>query len=152
MIFLHTLTNFWNRQTAERSQDSDSTVSIIIHQVSRSILTCRSLIFQPVQANSPIPVQISQNPKFFPFFKDCVGALDGSHIPAVVPLEEQGVFRNWKKFIRQNLLAVSNFDMTFAYALAGWECGWKDPWTWTWTRKRKGMSENKMCLIACRGS
>jgi hypothetical protein len=48
-----------------------------------------------------------------------VGVL--SHIPAVVPLEEQGVFRNRKKFISQNLLSVSNFDMTFAYALAGWE-------------------------------
>jgi hypothetical protein len=121
MIFLHTLSNFSNRQTAERFQHSGSTVSIIIHQVANSILKCRSLIFQPAQANSPIPVQISQNPKFFPFFKDCVGALDGSHIPAFVLLEEQGVFRNRKKFISQNLLAVSNFDMTFAYALAGWE-------------------------------
>ena len=121
MIFLHTLTNFSNRQTAERFQHSGSTISTTIHQVVESILKCRSLIFQPVKANCPIPVQISQNPKFFPFFKDCMGALDGSHIPAVVSLEEQGVFRNRKKFISQNLLAVSNFDMTFSYALAGWE-------------------------------
>ena len=121
MIFLHTLTNFSNRQTAERFQHSGSTISAIIHEVADSILKCRSLIFQPVKANSPIPLQISQNPKFSPFFRDCIGALDGSHIPAVVAVEEQGVFRNRKKFISQNLLAVSNFDMTFSYALAGWE-------------------------------
>lgn len=77
MIFLHTLTNFSNRQTAERFQHSGSTISTIIHQVAESILKCRSSIFKPVKANSPIPTQILQNPKFFPFFKDCVGALDG---------------------------------------------------------------------------
>ncbi|TDL14016.1 hypothetical protein BD410DRAFT_697498, partial [Rickenella mellea] len=30
--------------------------------------------------NSPTPSEIELNPKLFPFFKDCIGALDGSHI------------------------------------------------------------------------
>ncbi|KAH8109015.1 hypothetical protein DFH11DRAFT_1470295, partial [Phellopilus nigrolimitatus] len=31
------------------------------------------------------PSEISDNPKFFPFFKDCLGAIDGTHISAFVP-------------------------------------------------------------------
>jgi hypothetical protein len=59
-------------------------------------------------------------PKFAPFV-GAIGALDGSHIPAVVSPEEQSTFRNRKQAITQNLLAVSNFDLTFSYALGGWE-------------------------------
>ena len=37
-------------------------------------------------------------------------------------LRENGVFRNRKKFISQNdVLAVTNFNLTFSYALCGWE-------------------------------
>jgi DDE superfamily endonuclease len=38
-----------------------------------------------------------------------------------VPIEEHGFFRNRKKYISQNVLAVVNFDLTFSYALCGWE-------------------------------
>jgi hypothetical protein len=31
-------------------------------------------------AHNPIPPQIYNNPKFWPYFKDAIGALDGSHI------------------------------------------------------------------------
>ncbi len=30
-----------------------------------------------------ISTGISSNPKFSPFFDDCIGAIDGSHIPVV---------------------------------------------------------------------
>lgn len=39
----------------------------------------------------------------------------------MVPPYEQSTFRNRKKFISQNELAVANFDFTFAYALPGWK-------------------------------
>jgi len=68
-----------------------------------------------------IPTEISSNPKFSPFFDDCIGAIDGSHIPAVVEESEQNAFRNHKGFISQNVLGVVNFDLTFQFLLAGWE-------------------------------
>ena len=39
---------------------------------------------QPV-ASDPIPPQIHNNSKFFPFFKDAVCAIDGSHIHSAPP-------------------------------------------------------------------
>jgi hypothetical protein len=34
--------------------------------------------------DSPIPHEIRSNPKFFLFFEDCDGAIDGPHIYAIV--------------------------------------------------------------------
>jgi hypothetical protein len=65
--------------------------------------------------------QVSSNPKFSPFFEDCIGAIDGSHIPAVAEESEQQAFRNCKGFLSQNVLGVVNFDLTFQFALTGWE-------------------------------
>ncbi len=45
-----------------------------------------------------IPTEISSNPKFSPFLDDCIGAMDGSHIPEVVEESEQQVFRNRNSF------------------------------------------------------
>jgi hypothetical protein len=59
--------------------------------------------------------------RFWPYFSGCIGAIDGSHIPAAVPSLKQAAWRNHKGFISQNILAVCNFDMEFTYVLAGWE-------------------------------
>lgn len=55
------------------------------------------------------------------FLKDCVGAIDGTHIPALIPMEEQPRYRNRKGVLSQNVLAVVDFDMKFQYVLSGWE-------------------------------
>ena len=59
--------------------------------------------------------------RFLPFFNDCLGALDGTHIHGVVPKELQARFHNKKKFISQNVLGVANLDLTLAYTLLGRE-------------------------------
>ncbi|KAH7919768.1 hypothetical protein BV22DRAFT_991331, partial [Leucogyrophana mollusca] len=40
------------------------------------------------------PSQIAENPKLFPFFKDCRGAIDGSPIHAFVPDDAAPRYRN----------------------------------------------------------
>ena len=65
--------------------------------------------------------RILLNSKFWPFFEGCVGALDGTHIPAVVKPELQPMCRNRKGDVSQNVLGVVDFDMLFTYVLAGWE-------------------------------
>jgi len=50
-----------------------------------------------------------------------VGAIDGTHIPANVPVEIQGKFQGQKEGTTQNVLAIITFDLKFIYVLAGWE-------------------------------
>jgi DDE superfamily endonuclease len=67
------------------------------------------------------PPEIRNNSKFWPFFKDVLGALDGSHIHCSPPAHICGLCRNRKGFISQNCLFASSFDMQFTYSLCGWE-------------------------------
>jgi len=50
-----------------------------------------------------------------------VGAIDGTHVPANVPVEIQGKFWGRKEGTIQNVLAAITFDLNFIYVLAGWE-------------------------------
>lgn len=54
-------------------------------------------------------------------FAGCIGALDGTHVDALVPLAQQRRFFNRKGSVTQNVLAVIQFDATFSYVLAGAE-------------------------------
>jgi hypothetical protein len=53
--------------------------------------------------------------------KDCIGAIDGTHIPAKVTSDIVARFRGRYKQPTQNVLACIRFDMRFSYVLAGWE-------------------------------
>ncbi|XP_024011226.1 uncharacterized protein LOC112086501 [Eutrema salsugineum] len=68
-----------------------------------------------------VPEQISQSTRFYPYFKDCIGAIDGTHIYAMVKGHEKASYRNRKRFLSQNVLATCNFDLEFMYVLSGWE-------------------------------
>jgi len=120
MVSLYSLTMKSNRDCQERWQHSGDTISRIVHEVSEIILRIQDECIY-MKEEPEISPFIRNNPKFFPYFKDCIGALDGTHIPAVVPTAECAPFRNRKGFLSQNVLAVCNFDMTFSYVLAGWE-------------------------------
>lgn len=80
----------------------------------------REVIQQPLPGQ-PTPLAIQLNPAWWPYFKDCIGALDGSHFPAHVPSQLAPVYRNRKGTTTQNVLAVCNFDYEFLYTRAGWE-------------------------------
>jgi hypothetical protein len=120
MMFLYSLTGKGNRDIQERWQHSGETVSRIIHEVSESILFIQADYIN-LAPNPTVSASIQNNRKFYPYFRDCIGALDGTHIPAIVAIDIDKPFRNRKGFISQNVLAVCNFDMTFSYVLAGWK-------------------------------
>ncbi|KAF3681648.1 putative ripening-related protein 6-like [Capsicum annuum] len=50
-----------------------------------------------------------------------VYSIDGKHVLASVPIEQQNRFRNRKGTTTQNVLAAINFNLKFTYVLAGWE-------------------------------
>ena len=47
-------------------------------------------------ANTPLADTFSENPKFMPYFKDCIGAIVGTHIPVTLPALEFIPFSNRK--------------------------------------------------------
>ena len=72
-------------------------------------------------SNTPLANRIAKDPRYSPFFDDCIGALDGTHILAHVLTKDQDRYRNRKGTLSQNVLIVCNFDMRFVYLLPGWE-------------------------------
>ncbi|KAL0292712.1 UNVERIFIED_CONTAM: hypothetical protein Scaly_2579500 [Sesamum calycinum] len=65
--------------------------------------------------------RVVSNIDFYPYFKDCVGAMDGTLVPAWVPQIDQNRYRSRKGRLAQNVLAICDFDMNFTYVYAGWE-------------------------------
>uniref|UniRef100_A0A8I6XVZ5 DDE Tnp4 domain-containing protein n=1 Tax=Hordeum vulgare subsp. vulgare TaxID=112509 RepID=A0A8I6XVZ5_HORVV len=58
--------------------------------------------------------------RFSPHFDDCIGAIDGSHIPMVVPAEEIVNHVGRHGYPTQNIMTVCDFDMRFTSVVAGW--------------------------------
>lgn len=121
MVFIHALVGYTNRHIAEIWQHSGSTISETIHEVAHNFLSISEYFFKQPTANDVISPTITNNPKFAPYFGNCIEALDGTHIPAVIVEGDQKPFRNRKGLITQNVLGVALFDMTFSFVLAGWE-------------------------------
>jgi len=53
--------------------------------------------------------------------KDCLGAIDGTHVRVRVRRSDAARFRGRKDWPTQNVFAACDFDMKFTYVLAGWE-------------------------------
>jgi hypothetical protein len=70
---------------------------------------------------TPVEDAIALNTKLFPFFKDCLGAVDGTHITATPPATNIVCYRDRKGGISQNVLIGTTFDMRVCYCMAGWE-------------------------------
>ena len=63
----------------------------------------------------------------WPFFKDCIGAIDRTLIFALIKGKDQerdggeGAYRCRKGFLAQNVLGCVDFDMNFRLVYPGWE-------------------------------
>ena len=83
MVFIDALKGMTNRELKLTWNHSGNTLSNIIHDVCEAILTIETLGKQPPTADY-FSRHIKDNPKFLPYFDDCIGALDGSYLPTIV--------------------------------------------------------------------
>jgi hypothetical protein len=114
LYLINALCGWTNRQMHERWQHSGSTLSTFLHEAIKAVVRCKHIFFSR-------PEDMSRDYlKFYPYFKDCIGALDGTHNPAVLPTDIVAPFRNRKGFVSQNVLGVVNFDMTFCVSNRDW--------------------------------
>ncbi|MBA0880316.1 hypothetical protein Goshw_000488 [Gossypium schwendimanii] len=68
---------------------------------------------EPITANSIDPR--------WKLFKNCLGALDGTHIKIRVPIVDKPRYRTRKVDIATNMLGVCTPDMHFVYVIPSWE-------------------------------
>ncbi|KAK6160432.1 hypothetical protein DH2020_003813 [Rehmannia glutinosa] len=68
-----------------------------------------------------VPSKIRESTRFYPYFKDGIGAIDGTHVPTIVYGRDVSSYRNRHGIISQNVLAACTFDLEFIYILSGWE-------------------------------
>ncbi|XP_058084530.1 uncharacterized protein LOC131232310 [Magnolia sinica] len=120
VIFLHTVGhNVRNRVIGHRFIRSGETVSRHFHRVLDAVVSLYPVYVKQAGQEPPTDLQTNQN--WASYFQDCVGAIDGTHIPAHVPALDHACFRNRKGALSQNVLAACSFDMKILYLLAGWE-------------------------------
>ena len=109
-------------------------------------LTCRFV--KPTVATET-HWKISTDPRFYPYFKvnhlrhstyqpythlslyianihtslfqNCLGAIDGTHIPITISQDKQAPYGNRKGTLSQNIMLACDFDLNFTFISSGWE-------------------------------
>lgn len=108
-----------NRVIQERFQHSGETISRHFNNVLKAIKSLsREFLQPPPLSTAP---QILNTDRFYPYFQDCIGVIDGLQIPAHVPAKDQSRFRNKKGVLTHNILAACTFDLQFIFVYPGWE-------------------------------
>jgi len=75
---------------------------------------------KPPNPNQVHP-KIATNPRFYPFFRNCPGAIDGTHIPISIASEKAAPFRNRKNTLSINVMIACDFDLKITLVSSGWE-------------------------------
>ncbi|KAH1073923.1 hypothetical protein J1N35_026251 [Gossypium stocksii] len=116
-MFLHIISHHLkNRVIKHHFNRSGETVSRSFHNVLNAVIRLQDVLFkkaEPITANSTDPM--------WKWFKNCLGALDGTHIKIRVPTVDKPRYRMRKGDIATNMLGVCTPDMHFVYVLPGWE-------------------------------
>ncbi|RWR94997.1 putative nuclease HARBI1 [Cinnamomum micranthum f. kanehirae] len=121
-IFLNTVGHSErNRVMQIQFQHSGPTISKYFNAVLEALLyICPDYVKVP-EPETPTPAHIASNRIFYPFFKDYIGVIDGTYVPAWVPIKDHQRYRCRKGFIAQNVMAAVGFDMLFQFVCAGFE-------------------------------
>ncbi|XP_020595520.1 putative nuclease HARBI1 [Phalaenopsis equestris] len=106
----------------ERFQHFSETIS---RYFSAGLNALVSLARQVVKPEDPtfhfIPTHIAKDPRYMSFFKDCIGAIDGTHVNARLSGKEKVAYIGRCGSLTQNIMVVCDFNMCFTYVMAGWE-------------------------------
>ncbi|MQL86611.1 hypothetical protein Taro_019148 [Colocasia esculenta] len=102
-------------------QHSSETISKHVREVTKALASlCFTYIKLPTLTD-PVHPRIRHDDRFYPYFKDAIGAIDGTHVPAHILREKQARYRNRKGVVSQNVMWVCDFDLVFQYVVVGFE-------------------------------
>ncbi|XP_017979553.1 PREDICTED: uncharacterized protein LOC18507245 isoform X2 [Theobroma cacao] len=116
-IFLHIIAHHVkNRVISLNFRRSGESISRHFHNVLAAVLKLQEHLFRKPE---PIPTNSTDNR--WKWFKNCLGALDGTYIRVKVPSADKPRYRTRKGNIATNMLGVCTPDMQFVFVLPGWE-------------------------------
>ncbi|KAM0899406.1 hypothetical protein ACQ4PT_021280 [Festuca glaucescens] len=112
--------NATNQDLQKKFQHSAETV----HRKLNEIINLTPLLVQrfvKVPTSLQPHPKIMSNPRFWPYFQNCIGAIDGTHIPITIAEEIAAPYRNRKGTLSQNMMVACDFDLNFTFISCGWE-------------------------------
>ncbi|PPD81812.1 hypothetical protein GOBAR_DD21263 [Gossypium barbadense] len=116
-MFLHIISHHLkNRVIKHHFRKSGETVSRAFHSVLNVVIHLEDVLFK-----KPEPITTDSSDTMWKWFKNCLGALDGTHIKIRVPTVDKPRYRTRKGDIATNMLGVCTPEMQFVYVLPGWE-------------------------------
>lgn len=91
--------------------------------VSRNFNACLLAVLKlhPLLLKKPEPIPEDFTDGKWKYFKNCLGASDGTHVGVTVPATMKGRYRSRLGDVNTNVLGVCAPDMQFIYILPGWE-------------------------------
>jgi hypothetical protein len=99
---------------------SSETISRKFEEVLICMVSMSADYIRPVDPNfSSTHPRITNDRRMMPHFKDCIGALDGTHISATPCPNDLIRYIGRSGTATQNVLAIVDFDMRFTYASVG---------------------------------
>ena len=110
-----------NRGVQESFQHSGNSVSQYFHEIRDALDQMHIHYVKLPDKMHQTDKQSMNNSKYASYFGDCLRALDGTHIEAYVPYKKRILYRNHKRTLSQNVLAVMTFYLQYCYILPGWE-------------------------------
>ncbi|XP_062170997.1 uncharacterized protein LOC133876767 [Alnus glutinosa] len=110
----------WQWIATDRFQHSMETINRHYNKVLRAVGHLAK-VYIKVRHRTGVHPHVQGNPKYYPWFKDCIGAVDGTHIKAQISAEHQRLFCGRKNECTHNIMAICDFDMLFTFVYVGWE-------------------------------
>jgi hypothetical protein len=107
-------------QVKNRFKRSKETISRKFTEVLDCVYRMAKEVVKPIDRDFTSPHQKLLKPRFAPHFNNCIGAIDGTHIPVVVPSSKVVQHVGRHGYPTQNVLAICDFDMRFTFVVAGW--------------------------------
>ncbi|PPE00533.1 hypothetical protein GOBAR_DD02438 [Gossypium barbadense] len=116
-MFLHIISHHLKiRVIKHHFRRSGETVSRAFHSVLNAIIRLEDVLFK-----KPEPITTDSSDTMWKRFKNCLDALDRTHIKIRVPTVDKPRYRTRKGDIATNMLGVCTPEMQFVYVLPGWE-------------------------------
>ncbi|PPD68235.1 hypothetical protein GOBAR_DD34884 [Gossypium barbadense] len=116
-MFLHIISHHLkNRVIKHHFRRSREIVSRAFHSILNAVIRLQDVLFK-----KPEPITADSSDTRWKWFKNCLGAFDGTHIKIRVSTVDKPRYRTRKGDIATNMLGVCTPEMQFVYVLPGWE-------------------------------